>query len=206
MKEAGSQTVVDRSRVLAFDATTGKIDDGFKPAVDGEVSALLPAADGKSIYLGGMFTHIDGVAHKVLARLDINTGQAVAGFTPNVDARVKDLRLAGGRLWVGGQLRPGRRGGADRAGDAQPQHRPARRLPSLPSPERRTAARRSSTRWTSPRTAPSWSAVGNFPTVGGQSRPQIVMLDLTGSTARLANWQTSRYAADCSVGVRLVHA
>ena len=198
VKEAGSSTVIDRSRVLAFNATTGKIDDGFKPVADGEVSVLLPSADGKSIYLGGMFTHIDGVAHKVLARLDINTGQAVAGFTPNLDARVKDLRLTGGRLWVGGNMAT-----ADGAS------RPA--LQTLnPDTGRRddfqslifAGTQNSGTTLVYKMdVTPDGSkliAVGNFLTVDGQSRPQIVMLDLTGSTARLAGWQTSRYAAACS--------
>jgi PKD repeat protein len=198
VKEAGSSTVIDRSRVLAFNATTGKIDDGFKPAADGEVSVLLPSADGRSIYLGGMFTHIDGVAHKVLARLDIDTGQPVAGFTPNLDARVKDLRLTGGRLWVGGNM-----------ATADGVSRPA--LQTLnPDTGRRDdfqslifggTQNGGTTLVYKMDVTPDGSkliAVGNFLTVDGQSRPQIVMLELTGSTARLANWQTSRYAAACS--------
>jgi PKD repeat protein len=198
VKEAGSSTVIDRSRVLAFNATTGKIDDGFKPAADGEVSVLLPSADGKSIYMGGMFTHVDGVARKVLTRVDINTGQPVAGFTPNLDARVKDLRLAGGRLWVAGNF-------AVADGVARPA------LATLnPDTGRRDdfqslafagTQNGGTTLVYKMDVTPDGSkliAVGNFTSVAGQSRPQIVMLDLTGSTARLADWQTSRYAAACS--------
>ncbi len=198
VKESGSSTVIDRSRVLAFNATTGKIDPNFKPVVDSEVSVLLPSADGKSIYLGGMFTHIDGVARKVLARLDVDTGQPVAGFTPNLDARVKDLRLTGGRLWVAGNF-----------ATADGVSRPA--LATLnPDTGRRDDFQSLAITGTQDGgttlvykmdVTPDGSkliAVGNFTTVDGQSRPQIFMLDLTGSTAQLANWQTSRYAAACS--------
>jgi PKD repeat protein len=198
VEEAGSSTVITRNRVLAFNATTGKIDDNFKPSADSEVSVLLPAADGKSIYLGGLFTHIDGVAHKVLARLDVNTGQPVPGFTPDVDARVKDLRLAGGRLWIGGNF--------DLV-DGVPQNA----LATLnPDTGRRDAFQSlpfagvqndGTTLVYKMDVTPDGSklvAVGNFTSVGGQSRPQIVMIDLTGATASLANWQTNGYAPACS--------
>lgn len=198
VEEAGSSTVVTRDRVLAFDATTGKLDDSFKPSVDSEVSVLLPAPDGKSIYLGGMFKTIDGVAHKSLARLDVNTGAAIPGFDPRLDAKVQDLRLAGGRLWAAGNF--ALVNGVSR--------------PALATLNPDTGARDDYQSLTFAGTqnggvthvkkidvTPDGSklvAVGNFTTVDGQSRPQIVMLDLTGSSARLADWQTSRYGAACS--------
>ena len=198
VKEAGSSTVIDRSRVLAFDATTGKIDTAFKPAADGEVSVLLPSADGKSIYLGGMFTHIDGAASKVLARLDINTGQPVAGFTPHLDARVKDLRLTGGRLWVGGNM-------ATADGVSRPALQTldpdTGRIDNFQSLTFAGTQNGGTTLVYKMDVTPDGSkliAVGNFTSVDGQARPQIVMIDLTGSAAHLADWQTSRYAAACS--------
>ncbi|MGI5225878.1 PKD domain-containing protein [Actinoallomurus sp. CA-142502] len=198
VKEAGSDTVITRDRVLAFDATTGKIDDSFKPSADGEVTVLLPAADGKSIYLGGMFTHIDGVAQKVLARLDVDTGQPVPGFTPNLDARVKDLRLAGGRLWVGGNfdLVDGASQNALAALNPDTGRRDAFQSLSFSGTQNG-----GTTLVYKMDVTPDGSkliAVGNFTSVGGQSRPQIVMLDLSGTSATLADWQTSRYAAACS--------
>ena len=198
VKEAGSSTVIDRSRVLAFNATTGKIDDGFKPAADGEVSVLLPSADGKSIYMGGMFTHVDGAARKVLTRVDITTGQPVAGFTPNLDARVKDLRLAGGRLWVAGNFATA--DGVSRPALATLNPDTGRRndFQSLAFAGTQNGGTTLVYKMDVTPDGSKLIAVGNFTSVDGQSRPQIVMLDLTGSTARLANWQTSRYAAACS--------
>jgi PKD repeat protein len=199
VKAAGSSTVVDRDRILAFNATTGAIDDSFKPSVDGEVTALLPAADGKSIYLGGLFTHIDGVAHKVLARLDTDTGQPVAGFTPNVDARVKDLRLAGGRLWIGGNFDLVDGVAQNALATLNPNTGRRDAFQSLPFAGTQNGGTTLVYKMDVTPDGSKLMAVGNFTTVGGQSRPQIVMLDLTGSAAQLADWQTSRYAADCSV-------
>jgi PKD repeat protein len=198
VKEASSSTVIDRSRVLAFNATTGKIDDTFKPVVDSEVSVLLPSADGKSIYLGGLFHHIDGAVHNVLARLDVNTGQPVAGFTPNLDARVKDLRLAGGRLWVGGNFAVA--DGASRPALATLNPDTGRRddFQSLAFSGTQNGGTTLVYKMDVTPDGSKLIAVGNFTSVGGQSRPQIVMLDLTGSTARLAGWQTNRYATQCS--------
>ena len=198
VKEAGSTTVLTRNRVLAFDATTGEIDDSFKPSADGEVSVLLPAADGKSIYLGGMFTHIDGAPEKVLARLDINTGQPVAGFTPNLDARVKDLRLAGGRLWVGGNFDLVDGVSQNALATLNPDTGRRDAFQTLPFAGTQNGGTTLVYKMDVTPDGSKLIAVGNFTSVGGQSRPQIVMLDLTGSTARLANWQTNRYAAACS--------
>ena len=41
-------------------------------------------------------------------------------------------------------------------------------------------------------------AIGNFTTVDGLSRRQVVALDLTGAAASVANWQTGRFAEACS--------
>ena len=41
-------------------------------------------------------------------------------------------------------------------------------------------------------------AIGNFTTVDGLSRRQVATLDLTGPSAAVANWQTSRFAEACS--------
>jgi PKD repeat protein len=196
--EAGSSTVITRNRVLAFNATTGKIDDNFKPSADGEVSVLLPAADGKSIYLGGLFTHIDGAPRKVLARLDVNTGQPVPGFTPDVDARVKDLRLAGGRLWIGGNfdLVDGVPQNALATLDPDTGRRDA--FQSLPFSGVQNDGTTLVYKMDVTPDGSKLVAVGNFTSVGGQSRPQIVMLDLTGATASLADWQTNGYAPACS--------
>ena len=41
-------------------------------------------------------------------------------------------------------------------------------------------------------------AIGNFTTVDGQTRDQVVLLDISGPTAVVSGWQTSFYSAACN--------
>jgi outer membrane protein assembly factor BamB len=79
----------------------------WNPAADGEVRALLPAADGSRIYAGGMFKHIGGQPASRLAALDPTTGALDPTFVPpTVDGVVRVLALSpdGKVLYVGGDF------------------------------------------------------------------------------------------------------
>lgn len=200
VKEVGAgKPVLTRTRVLAFDATTGKIDTSFAPTVDkGEVSVLLPAPDGRSVYAGGNFSNINGQRQFVLTRLDTATGQPITSFKPQLNAKVKDLRLAGGRLIVAGDFTTV--GGVARTALAALNPETGARDDFL---DANVAGTHNGgvTFVLKIDVTPDGShlvGVGNFTTVAGQSRPQIFMLDLTGSSAQLANWGTSRYGDLCS--------
>src|SRR4051794_37951259 len=100
-----SSTVLTRNHVLAFDATTGKISTTFVPEPNGTVFKVQTAGDGTSVYLGGHFSSVAGVAMKYLARLDLATGAVTTGFKPsNFDGDIRDLEVVGSRLWVGGKF------------------------------------------------------------------------------------------------------
>ena len=98
-----STTVIARSRLVAFDITTKQISTTFAPNPNGDVEVVLPAADGKSVYVGGSFSTIAGAAVKNLAQVNVADGSLVTTFNPaTVDGRVLDLRLSNNRLWVAG--------------------------------------------------------------------------------------------------------
>ncbi|GAA1582269.1 hypothetical protein GCM10009678_76270 [Actinomadura kijaniata] len=200
VKEPGTgKPVLTRNGIFAVRAATGEILPDFDPnAQGGEVSVVLPSADGRSLYLGGAFKTIGGVSRFVLGKVDAATGALDTAFKPAFDARIKDLRLAGGRLYVGGNF--ARAGGVGR--------------PALATVDPRTGARDDfvdlgfagtqnggTTLVYKMDVTPDGSrliAVGNFTSVGGRSRPQIAMVDLSGDKAALADWETQRYAATCS--------
>ncbi|WP_187437953.1 PKD domain-containing protein [Actinomadura decatromicini] len=201
VKEAGSnKPVLTRNRLFAFDAGTGAIDPDFTPSLNkGEASVLLPAPDGQSIYVGGTFSEINGVRHFVLARISAQTGAPIAAFDPQLDARVRDLRFAGGRLYVGGTFTTA--GGAPRVALATLNPQTGARDDFVDLSFAGTQTGDGITTMYKFDISPDGSklvGVGNFNSVAGSTRRQIVMLDLTGQSAQLANWDTVRYADQCS--------
>jgi trimeric autotransporter adhesin len=70
---------------------------------DGRVSTIVVAGD--RIYLGGSFTHVDGVPRGGLAAIDATTGR-LTGWNPGTDGRVLALAMSadGSRLYVGGDF------------------------------------------------------------------------------------------------------
>lgn len=99
--EHGSVNVVPRSYIVAFDATTGRIDTGFNPSINGEVDAIAPGP-GNSVYVAGRFTSVNGAVTRV-DLLDATTGIRVAGWTPPVLNNItQTLTTVGGNLYIGG--------------------------------------------------------------------------------------------------------
>ena len=86
---------------MAFDATTGKIDQGFNPAINGEVDAVIPGP-GNSVFVAGKFTTVNGATTRV-DRLDATTGLRVAGWTPPaLNGITQTLTTLGNTLYIGG--------------------------------------------------------------------------------------------------------
>lgn len=92
-------TTVRRSNLAAIRISTGVV-TSWSPSANGAVLAL--ASDGRStIYAGGPFTSVSGVARAGLAA--ISTSGAVPAWQGRVGAgEVHALRFAPGRLYVGG--------------------------------------------------------------------------------------------------------
>lgn len=120
--------IVDQAGIFAYDLDSGRFIESFRPilatANDAvvEVRDIVPAPDGRSIYIGGRFTTVDdrtdGVARvrNRLALLDVRTGALDRNFAQaGVDALVLSMDIGrNGFLYVGGNfqtvfdLAPGR--------------------------------------------------------------------------------------------------
>lgn len=100
---AGAGTAVTRQFLFAFNATTGALDTGFVPSVNGEVDSIVPTADGTGVYVGGTFTSAGGVSTR-LAEFNLTTGARVATFTPSLNGQIKDMALVNNRLLVAGNF------------------------------------------------------------------------------------------------------
>jgi len=193
-------STVTRNNIFAFNATTGTLDNGFTPNVGtAEVFDIVDAGDG-TVYIGGLFTSVNGTAVPGrVARINATTGALVSAFAaPRLNKGITDMQLINGRLYIGGSFTT--IGG-------QPNELLAALNPTTGG----------NTGHLNLNFADTWNggslgikhfdisdngamlvAVGNFRNVNAQSRPQIVMVDTSGATATLSSWATDRYTTDCA--------
>lgn len=97
-----SGTTVGRSHLAAIDATTGDLLP-WAPSPNGDVRAITASSDGSTVYLGGQFTAIAGVARTNLAAVSATTGQATS-FVANTNALVRSLLVYDNSLFAVGDF------------------------------------------------------------------------------------------------------
>jgi PKD repeat protein len=192
-------TTYSRTSIAAFDASTGVVDSAFDPVLDGDVTAIVPAADGTSVYITGNFNNVNGTLERKVARIDVATGSLVPGFdSALILSEVRDARLVGDQLIIGGPF--------DEVGT---QPRPA--IASLDAATGEVTPfvdlgfagvhNGGATLVAKMEVTPDGDrllVIGNFTSVEGVPRDQIAMLDLTGPTAALANWYTPFFESTCA--------
>jgi hypothetical protein len=98
-KALSGNKAIDRAGLAAVDATTGALLP-WTPTSDGTVKAM--AVNGSTVYLGGNFANIDGVAAGNIAAVDASTGALVASFSHSVGGEVRTLATGNGLLYAGG--------------------------------------------------------------------------------------------------------
>jgi PKD repeat protein len=188
-----------RPYILAIDATSGQLRAGFQPQLDGRVNALVAAPDGQSVYVGGSFTYVDGVKSKSLVRLSLSDGSRVAGFkAPALNGVVTDLRLSDGRLWLGGNF--SKVAGREQNAIATVNASTGAYDPffSLAVTGTHNGGRTSLQKFDVTPDGSKLLAIGNFTTIGGNAREQAVLLDLSGSSATVADWATPFFTGRCA--------
>jgi hypothetical protein len=103
----GTATETTRHKVAAFDATSGVVDAGFDPDLGTNSLASSLAADGSTIYVGGVFTSVNQgtpsqVARQNLAAFDATSGVVEPTFAPDPDGPSLALLTDGGKLYTAG--------------------------------------------------------------------------------------------------------
>ncbi|WP_241961113.1 PKD domain-containing protein [Salinibacterium hongtaonis] len=90
------------SRAVAFSVATGQTINSFKPILSTQGRAVVATAD--TVYLGGNFTSVSGVARNRVAAVAASNG-AVLPFNANANSAVNALALTknGAKLIVGGK-------------------------------------------------------------------------------------------------------
>jgi hypothetical protein len=201
IENAGSSVVYTVSGLFAFDTATGQIDTtgfGF-PAVNGRLEVLAPSEDGQSLFVGGDFSQIDGIHTKKIASLDPATGAVITKFKASADNKVNDLVARGGLLYMGGTFL--NVDGSPRSGIAAVDPVTGALSSELALPVTGTRLDRKPMHVDRIDVTPDASRLlisGNFTAVGGVTRGQLAMINLTTSPDTLANWATDRYTPLCA--------
>src|SRR3954447_21825678 len=86
--------------VAALDALTGALK--WRGNANGDVRAL--ALNGSHLLLGGAFTTVGGATHRKLASVNAATGAVDAAFKPAPGGTVRDIVVANGIAYYGGQF------------------------------------------------------------------------------------------------------
>ena len=90
-----------RNHILAFNAATGSISTSFAPNVNSDVWAIV--ASGTSLYIGGAFTSVNGVARRGLAKVNATTGAVDTAFNAGLaSGMVTEAAMVSGRLIISG--------------------------------------------------------------------------------------------------------
>ncbi|WP_101786369.1 hypothetical protein [Nonomuraea indica] len=190
VRDSGRTTTLARDNLFAYDLVTGRILPGFAPEVDGPVHGLA-AGEAGTVYVGGDFPSVNGATARSLARLRLRDGSLVTGFAPRVaGGMVATLARQGRHLYAGGDFTRPRTALARldaTTGAADPRFAITPGAPLTPRVKVHALA-----------VAGGRLAVdGSFTTLGGRSRPQLGLIDVSRPTATVAAWRTSAYAPAC---------
>ena len=194
-----------RSRIAAFDATTGAV-KSFNPGVNGEVKAIIPGLDGHSVFIGGDFTQVGSTTVQDLALVDLNSGSVVPSFKPaKFDfGFVNDIVLRGSRLFAVGTFT--KAGGVNHGGIVAMNATTGALdvFMQVQFTGHHNDSGSGAQGWVGP-----WNldvtadgskmvVVGNFKFADGLLRDQVAQIDLTGAKAAVrADWATSLYSPYC---------
>lgn len=199
VRNSTANTDIARSRLMSYNHTTGTV-DAWAPTVNGTVEAIALSTDGQWLFAAGSFTQVNGVASKGLAKISTTTGLRDPNFTTTVaGGTVADLELRGDTLYLTGTFTTVRT--TARAGLAAVSATNGSVLPmNLPI----TTAFSGTT--TAPRKIDVDAAgtkmvvIGNFRSVGGATRPQIAVVNLSagGNGAVSTSWNTSAFSTMCA--------
>lgn len=205
---AGSTSGVTRNHVVAFDASTGSLNQEFKPDVNGRVMAVEPGPTPHTVYIGGNFTQVDGVAIEGIALLDTTDGQLVPGFNPPSIkwGYVRSVRLAGGRLFIAGNF--DRVGGSAHMGLATLDPETGSLDPYMDlqlaghhnyeGGAGQAKAGVGAVAMDVSTDTDRMVVIGNFTSVSGAARDQIAVISLGASSASVVqSWATDAYTARC---------
>ncbi len=202
-------TTYTRNNVFSFSATSPYQVTAWDPNVNGIVNTIGLSSDCTTAYIGGKFTSVHGTAATNIAAIDTTTGVVNTGFAHSANGQVETIVRYGTHLLVGGYF------GTINASSA---HKYMASLNPTTGKDDgfvnlnisgnyhfcNSAGTKCSgsnaTRVYNQQLSNSGTldlVEGDFTSVGGQSRQQIFMLDLSGATAAVTPWTSTEFSENC---------
>jgi PKD repeat protein len=198
-QNATGSPVLSRSNIAAFNATTGVVSTTFAPVLNGEVTAIIPSGDGLSIFVGGYFSTINGNNARRVLKLNVSNGTRITGFTAAVpNNNVQDMRLVHGQLIIAG---PFTMVGTQTRGQMASLNPTTGALTSFLQHTFAGPHNGGALTVNKIDATPDGNKIlglGNFTTVDGQPRDLLFLLDTSGATSVLSNWQTNFFVPGCA--------
>jgi PKD repeat protein len=198
---------VTQKFILAFNSSTGAIDTGFAPLLDGVVQSLKPGPTPDTVYVGGEFNHVNGATSKGVALISTSTGQKVSGFNPpGMDGLIFSLARSGNHLLIAGtftELATHPHGGIASINATTGALEDSYITVSLTGHHNYTGVTGQANGGVGPRgvdVSPDGTkavVIGNFKQANGVTHDQIVRLDLGATSGTVNSWNTSGYTAKC---------
>ncbi|GIJ52073.1 hypothetical protein Val02_89590 [Virgisporangium aliadipatigenens] len=196
--DASGKNRAKRTSIFAYNLRTGAV-NALATRLDGMVLALT-AGPNNTVYVGGDFKRVNGVAQRGITQLNVADGSRVEAFTARIGhSDVRALSVSGPWLYVGGtftsingveRVALGRvnptTGATDTAwnpGIAAPHLDRAKVEDFAISPNGQRLV-----------------AIGAIEHAAGQYRAQVAMFDLTPAVPTLVDWYTDAYSARCLAG------
>jgi PKD repeat protein len=189
----------NRSRLAAFNATTGVVDTGFAPVFNGPVTTVVPASDGTTVYVGGNFSTVNGVTRNRVARINVSDGSLVPTFNAGtVSGNVRDMRLVGTQLYIGGVFTAVGGQARQRLASIDPGTGAVTTKMNLTFAGTQNGGTTNVFKMETTPAGDRLMVIGNFAQVGGQDRRQIAMIDLSTTPATVSPWATTFYTSTCA--------
>ena len=93
-----------RSNLLAYSLSTGVLNTGFKPVLNGEIRVLALSPDKTRLYAGGTFTTVNGAGRAGVVAFDTATGRVVDAFKASTTGAVYALSATSTTVYAGGSF------------------------------------------------------------------------------------------------------
>lgn len=115
-----------RNYVLAYRLSTGALIPDWAPSLNAQAVAITASPDGTRIYVGGLFTTVDGANAYRVAAINavgqVNQGKMISTFRPVVNTKVNAIVATASVVYLGGWFTalnstPRSKAGAVRASD-----------------------------------------------------------------------------------------